>query len=698
MTIRTFGRFLRRHRKAMVIGGSFSLALFCFWSATAVPTAIFRVSTFAELDKGEPHGTFISSKGEVVVGRSSKRLKVSTAMMWSTVRDNTGTVYFGSGDEGALFETKGDVVRKVAQLNGVLITSLALGPTGKLLAAIIPEAKIIEIDIKTGQWRQLARLSAQYIWSLLYDAKAQRIYAASGSPGKIFMIPEPGGTPQIYYDPEEQHLLCLAQTSDGALLTGGADKAILYRITNKGVGTALHDFDATELRDVLVSPQGSIYVAVNKFERKGSGLPRFDRTEEGEEGTAIRTVTNDKTKHKTRAQEFRPGAKKGKGALYRLDSNGRADQLLDLDDGYFTDLKLDANGTLWAGDGTQGKVYLVRPDRTVMTAFDFPERQVLALAINGNGPSYIGTGDSGTIYRISAGPSKASEYLSQIFDAKFTARWGNVQYLASENMQLESRSGNTAKPDKTWNGWKPAKPQNKAVAVAQVVSPPGRYLQLRMRWPVATEGMLRSFNIYYLPQNQPPQLADITVEGSKEKPHSAKLKIRWKVENPDGDTLDYRLYYREEMGLTWRLISGLDPLDKTEFEWDTESIPDGYYRVKVVTSDEMDNSPEATLNDSQISERLLIDNRKPEIANLSVRQLWVSGIARDSYSSIKRIEYSIDSKAWRLISPQDDIYDSPTEAFRFHLPDDVAPGAHVLAIRALDEADNMGVNQIRFVK
>jgi hypothetical protein len=221
-----------------------------------------------------------------------------------------------------------------------------------------------------------------------------------------------------------------------------------------------------------------------------------------------------------------------------------------------------------------------------------------------------------------------------------------------------------------------------------------------MSWAKAAWGFLRSFTVYYLPQNQRGRLTEVTVasDAAKDKPRTTKLKVKWKVDNTDSDSLVYRLYYREELGVMWRLISGPDPVDKTEFEWDTESVPDGYYRVKVVASDEKDNPESATLADSELSERVLVDNRRPEVAGLSVRFPWAAGIARDSYSPIKRIEYSVDGGPWRLVAPLDGIYDSPAEGFRVHLAETLGPGTHVLAVRALDEADNIGISQARFVK
>jgi hypothetical protein len=484
-------------------------------------------------------------------------------------------------------------------------------------------------------------------------------------------------------------------------------------VSAKGKGLALHDFDATEVRDVAVTAEGKIWIGVNKFERRTSGLPRFDSSDDGEEGTAIKSGSSAgkvpaKPKPKVRPQELRPGARSGKGALFSMDPSGLLDDVLTLDTGYFTRLELDPSGLLWAGDGSQGKVYMVHGDRTVVTAFDLPERQVLTLAVGGGGNQYLGTGDAGAIYRILAGPGARRAYLSQVFDGKFQSRWGNLQYQASEGIRMESRSGNTAKPDKSWSGWTAARPLSRGLA--RLGSPAARYLQLRMSWQGrAGDGVLRSFTAYYQPQNQRARITEISLGGDDKKDKdkdkdktkdrsSLKLKIKWKTENPDDDTLVYRLYYREELGVTWRILSGPEPLEKTEFEWDTESVPDGYYRIKVVASDEKDNPEETALTDSDISERVLIDNRKPEVVGLTVKRPWVSGLARDSYSPIRRIEYSLDGGPWRLVGSLDGIFDSSAEAFRFRLPDGLAPGTHVVAVRALDETDNMGVAQVRFVR
>jgi len=66
----------------------------------------------------------------------------------------------------------------------------------------------------------------------------------------------------------------------------------------------------------------------------------------------------------------RKGAKKGKGALFRVASDGRLDQLHALTATYFTSLVVTAEGTVYAGAADKGRVYMVDNDQAVATAFD----------------------------------------------------------------------------------------------------------------------------------------------------------------------------------------------------------------------------------------------------------------------------------------------------------------------------------------
>jgi hypothetical protein len=180
------------------------------------------------------------------------------------------------------------------------------------------------------------------------------------------------------------------------------------------------------------------------------------------------------------------------------------------------------------------------------------------------------------------------------------------------------------------------------------------------------------------------------------KPRSPVVKLRWRTENPDDDDLIYRLYFREESEGNWKPIGGPEPLTRTDYDWNTESIPDGNYVVKVVVSDERSNPREEALEHSLTSTPFLVDNRKPELSDVRINYPIASGRAHDSFSPISELAYSVDGGDWQPFAPKDGIFDDPNEEFSVKLPATLAAGAHSLAIRAVDAADNVGAVQLSF--
>jgi hypothetical protein len=71
--------------------------------------------------------------------------------------------------------------------------------------------------------------------------------------------------------------------------------------------------------------------------------------------------------------------------------------------------------------------------------------------------------------------------------------------------------------------------------------------------------------------------------------------------------------------------------------------------------------------------------------------------AVDSFSAIKRAEYSIDAGDWQFVDPVGQLSDSKTESYDFHAPIPAPQNTsgssgsieHVVVVRALDRNDNM---------
>jgi hypothetical protein len=407
----------------------------------------------------------------------------------------------------------------------------------------------------------------------------------------------------------------------------------------------------------------------------------------------------------------RPGGRKSKAAVYRIERDGRIEQLFSTADGYFTSLVVDQKtGDVYVSSGAQGRVHKIAADRTSALALDLPERQALALLKTDAG-FLVGTGDAGAVYRARASGAGDASYLSKVFDGETRVSWGLLRWRGGKGVSLETRSGLTSKPDDNWSAWQKLKAPraNDTGGAGEIASPVARYVQYKATLDGAA-ARLAEVTLAYLPQNQRARVTEFTSSdgsasgGAAPSPgsaitraHTNVLKLRWKVENLDGDELTYRLSFREASEATWRPLGAPSdpaaPLTKPELDWNTEGVPDGTYVVRVVTSDERAQPAERILESIYLSPPVLVDNRKPDVAGLAAKGAFVSGRARDDASPITQIEVNVDGADWHEVAPADGICDDLVETFTVKLPA-LAPGPHAVTVRAWDSADNVGAASI----
>ena len=381
-----------------------------------------------------------------------------------------------------------------------------------------------------------------------------------------------------------------------------------------------------------------------------------------------------------------------------------------LSDGYLTSLLADPSGDVYAAAGAQGKVYRLLPDRTFALAADLSERQALTLVRSGDG-FLVGTGDVGGVYEVRPAGQGEATYLSKVFDGEFFTAWGRLRWTGSQALVFETRSGNTVKPDKSWTAWKKLEgPGFEGGEGEGKVASPGQPLPA-VQGRLPGQGHDPGGGLAVLPAPEPAATGDRRVSGrggaattattpaaattSATRAHSSVLKLRWKVENPDNDGLMFRLYYRQERESVWRPLGGDDPLTKPEFDWNTDSVPDGKYLVRVWVTDERSNASERALDSVFVSAPFLVDNTRPEVQGLQSRPPGVTGRARDAASLVSHIEFSVDGEDWRPASPSDGLFDQRSEGFAIRLPEGLSRGPHVVNVRVWDGADNLGAARIQ---
>ena len=113
--------------------------------------------------------------------------------------------------------------------------------------------------------------------------------------------------------------------------------------------------------------------------------------------------------------------------------------------------------------------------------------------------------------------------------------------------------------------------------------------------------------------------------------------------------------------------------------WDTTTVRNGTYFVKVVASDAPSNPLGTALTGEMSSAAFDIDNTPPTILIHNVRteggRTIISFEVKDDHSPIQRADYSMDGLRWRGVFPVDGIADSKDERYELTIDGERYKGA-----------------------
>ncbi len=648
-------------------------------TVAAVTTESFVLDSADAFFEGELEGSAVHSDGSVRAGAAARRTELENVPLAYSMVERGGTTFIGTGTNGVVYRFDGKSAKAFAETGELLVASLAFGADGALYAGTLPNGRIYRIDPKSGTTKRFSiPEGAKHVWALHYDKRRGRLIAGTGPEGKVFAI-DPIGRAQEIYKAEASHIMALASDGNGTMFAGTSDSALVLAISLKNEVSVVHDFPGNEVTS-LDFYDGQLAVAANEF-KSGPG-------------------TQFKPNPAASAPSVGPPAARprpGTGELWRVGTDGRSEMLVSRKDTHFTSVQWGTDGAIYAGDGHDGRILRIEPDASYSIWIDVEERQVLALDLRGKNPSFV-TGDAAAIYRLESGKRRDAAWTSKALDARFNSSWGRLTWRGQGRFVFQTRSGNTQSPGETWSPWSKDLKQP-----GRITSPPGRFIQVRAKLPKDDDAVLRAVELFYLPQNQRARVSN--VQGtrpplkrgetpSQPLPPTTMLNLGWQVENPDRDTLRYRIAYREEGQQTWRDMFGEDTvLGEVNYGWDTGSIPDGYYVVRVEASDEGSNPEALTLRSSAVSEPIAVDNHPPRIEKLEVRKGRVVGRVTDALGPISRIQLSVDAGIWRDLFPEDSLLDSASESFDVPLGE-LLGDFHIIAIRVFDASGNQANREI----
>jgi hypothetical protein len=303
-----------------------------------------------------------------------------------------------------------------------------------------------------------------------------------------------------------------------------------------------------------------------------------------------------------------------------------------------------------------------------------------------------------------------------VLDAQQVSRFGNMQLhgLLPEGsaLKVSTRSGNVRDSgQKSWSNWSDEMP---AAEFVKVTSPPARFLQYRLTFAAAEAGktspVVEDVSVSYQMPNLPPQIKSVrivaapdaaaaTPPGDAEAPRissARKQMIAWEAADANNDPMQYSLYFRRGSASPWILLK--DKVREPQFEWDTRSVADGRYEVKVVATDAAANPPGEARTTSRVSDPVLVDNTPPAIGDLRWQQkganVELKLTAVDRTSVVAAMDYAVDSgRDWQAVLPSDTIFDGPQEDVAFSIGA-LSPGTHQLTLRATDAKGNQAFENV----
>ena len=718
------------------------LILFSFRITSAGQPAVWETAGRADLLKGDARGVSITDTGLLMLApKITEVFHTQQTYIWSSVIDNQGNVFLGTGHDGKIFRVTpagvGTLLYDAPELD---VTALA-AKDGVLYAGTSPDGKVYRIT-PDGKADVYFDPNDKYIWSLALMADGS-LAVGTGDSGKLYRVKSAGAKAEdsLLVNTTQTHVISLAVTPQGDLIAGTDSGGLVLRVSPAGKTFALLDTQLREIHALAIASDGSIYVLALSdaaATAKATAVnPAVPQPTEGTTPTTSVTVTaidegGNPVQNQSAPVRSRSDVSNARSAVFRILPDGGSDVVWSSSSiTAFAIVPGLQPGTVLIGTSDKGRIYSVTNDGRDTLLLQSSEGQISSLQTRNN-QVYAAASNQGKLFSFGSALVSEGSYESPVRDAKLTASWGRLWWRGTGNAELQTRTGNGQRPDATWSEWSAAYKDSDG---NQITSPRARFIQWRVTMrslPTASVASVEDVSVAYLPRNVAPEVLSITalpigvglqqvaqvttdpnVESSGLDPsvfgpvaqvpprrfyQRGARSFQWQAEDRNGDTLEYAIYYRGLNDQTFRLLK--DKLRDTFFTVDGATLADGRYIIKIVASDAPDNPVGQTLTGERVSEPIDIDNTPPAVKVGGQPQISQSSVtvvfnADDATGKIKRADASLDGASWLPVFPDDKIADGGHETYtvEFSLP---AAGEHTVSLRVFDTSGNVGTMSLTF--
>ena len=342
----------------------------------------WRVSTQADLLKGQSERLSIDYDGRLVLGPSARSVLAPTSpFVWCLAAGPDGSVYAGGGNDGLVWHIDRDGRSRVAfDAQELEVHALASTSDGALLVGTSPDGKVYRVA-GGGPPAVFFDPEDKYIWALAADAQG-RVYVATGGKGVIYRVSADGRS-EVFYRTQTSNVTSLLIGGDGQIVAGTESPGRVLRITPAGKAFVLLESPYREIRGLRAGRSGTVFAAAVNGKPSGPESPTPAPAAEPPRSAPVASVsaeimavtivdTSSAASGAVPAQRSQPEPA-AKGAVYRLDAGGGSDLIWEFRDDQPFDLLVEDEGSVLVATGSAGKIYRLagEPWRAMLlTRFD----------------------------------------------------------------------------------------------------------------------------------------------------------------------------------------------------------------------------------------------------------------------------------------------------------------------------------------
>jgi sugar lactone lactonase YvrE len=668
---------------------------------------------------GSPARVFkLDANGKAATVFESSELSAQTIAF-----DATGTLYVGTSPDGKVYKVSASGEKSVFfDPKTKYIWDIAFGPDGTLYVGTGDKGQIYAVA-PDGKSELFYASDEAHIRVIAFDGKGNVIVGTEPS-GRVLRLTKPksGGSAEgfVLYETPKREVTALAVGSDGSIFVA----AIGERQHNAAVNLGVSSGTTT----TMVTPSGSVTV-----------IGPAQGTQQQQAPTPFIA--------------FPPQISSG---IYKIAPDGAPEELWASRDDVVYSLGIGGDGRLLAGLGNSGALLAIDGKGVFAQLAKAGSAQITGIARNGAGKIFLCTANPGKL--IALGPEYEPEgtYESRSFDTQLFSQWGRVEWWSpagadtkshatkskDPRLELYVRSGNTEDPGKEWSKWYGPY----STSGAQTEAPAARFAQWKA---VIHDGRpgdgIEWVSLAYEPKNVAPVIDGIalqepgvraqaqqnlatgaaplatlkyppaqTTSGAVilnqtqtttttkfEAPPQATVQkgyqtVVWTAHDDNEDELKYTVYFRGESEKEWKLLK--ENLEQKFYSFDTTTLADGAYYLKIVASDAASNPPDRALKTERESERFEVDNTPPAVgkveSSLTGGKATIRFAATDAESNIERAQYSVDGGEWLLLAPITGISDGKQGSYEFTV-NGLKAGEHTIAVRVYDRFENVGSGKVQ---